>query len=198
MNFTTDLPKGRPLVSYIVASAIKCAKYFPKEANEGPCFRMHAVVLKDTRIPDMIPLLGEQRKLNGGKGLVLCHLRKASKSTNEPGAETGKRRASEESQSEEEKHPRGLGPEILSPRAVQPFAAPVNVPQRKRKAEAPAGEAVAAAAGIKGCCEMVERIRRVVAARSGQGKHVDYVQLYKFFPQSSVRSVVNPIFLPHM
>jgi len=47
MNFTTDLPKGQPLVSYIVASAIQCAKYFPEAVNKGPCYRMHAVVLKD-------------------------------------------------------------------------------------------------------------------------------------------------------
>jgi hypothetical protein len=47
MNFTTDLPKAKPVVSYIVASAVKCAKYFPEAQNEGPCFRMHAVVLKD-------------------------------------------------------------------------------------------------------------------------------------------------------
>ena len=50
MNFTTDLPKGQPLVSYIVASAMKCAKYFPESTNEGPCFRMHAVMLKDPGI----------------------------------------------------------------------------------------------------------------------------------------------------
>ncbi len=47
MNFTTDLPKGNPIVKYIVASAVKCAKYFPDAQREGPCFRMHAVVLKD-------------------------------------------------------------------------------------------------------------------------------------------------------
>ena len=29
MNFTTDLPKRDPLVSYIVASAVKCEKFFP-------------------------------------------------------------------------------------------------------------------------------------------------------------------------
>jgi hypothetical protein len=49
MNFTTDLPKCKPIVSYIVASAIKNPKYFPEAAHEGPCFRMHAVVLKDSR-----------------------------------------------------------------------------------------------------------------------------------------------------
>ena len=47
MNFTTDLPKSCPIVSYIVASAVKCDKFFPGCEKEGPCFRMHAVVLKN-------------------------------------------------------------------------------------------------------------------------------------------------------
>lgn len=47
MNFTTDLPKNQPLVTYIVASAVRCEKYFPESQGEGPCFRMHAVILKD-------------------------------------------------------------------------------------------------------------------------------------------------------
>ncbi len=29
MNFTTDLPKKDPIVSYIVASAVKCEKFYP-------------------------------------------------------------------------------------------------------------------------------------------------------------------------
>jgi hypothetical protein len=29
MNFTTDLPKKRPEVTYIVASAVKCERFFP-------------------------------------------------------------------------------------------------------------------------------------------------------------------------
>lgn len=45
MNFTTDLPKKRPFVTYIVASAVKCEKFFPNSKNEGPSFRMHAVIL---------------------------------------------------------------------------------------------------------------------------------------------------------
>lgn len=45
MNFTTDLPKKDPLVSYIVASAVKCEKFFPGSSKEGPVFRMHAVIL---------------------------------------------------------------------------------------------------------------------------------------------------------
>ncbi len=47
MNFTTDLPKSSPIVSYIVASAVKCEKFFPGCEKEGPCFRMHAVILKN-------------------------------------------------------------------------------------------------------------------------------------------------------
>ena len=52
MNFTTDLPKKDPLVSYIVASAVKCEKYFPGSVDDGPVYRMHAVILKksDPRI----------------------------------------------------------------------------------------------------------------------------------------------------
>jgi len=46
MNFTTDLPKKDPLVSYIVASAVKCEKFFPGSLDDGPVYRMHAVILK--------------------------------------------------------------------------------------------------------------------------------------------------------
>jgi len=46
MNFTTDLPKKDPLVSYIVASAVKCEKFFPGSIIDGPVYRMHAVILK--------------------------------------------------------------------------------------------------------------------------------------------------------
>ena len=46
MNFTTDLPKKDPIVSYIVASAVKCEKFFPGSGKEGPVFRMHAVIIK--------------------------------------------------------------------------------------------------------------------------------------------------------
>ena len=45
MNFTTDLPMKDPIVSYIVASAVKCEKFFPGSSKEGPVFRMHAVIL---------------------------------------------------------------------------------------------------------------------------------------------------------
>ena len=45
MNFTTDLPKKDPIVSYIVASAVQCEKFFPEASKQGPVFRMHAVTL---------------------------------------------------------------------------------------------------------------------------------------------------------
>ena len=55
MNFTTDLPKRNPLVSYIVASAVRCAKLFPETVSKTgpPVYRMHAVILKvPPRSPD--------------------------------------------------------------------------------------------------------------------------------------------------
>jgi hypothetical protein len=51
MNFTTDLPKKDPIVSYIVASAVKCEKFFPGSSKEGPVFRMHAVILTKRNSP---------------------------------------------------------------------------------------------------------------------------------------------------
>lgn len=54
MNFTTDLPKKDPIVSYIVASAIKCEKFFPGSAKEGPIFRMHAVILTNKDHPNSL------------------------------------------------------------------------------------------------------------------------------------------------
>ena len=62
MNFTTDLPKKNPVVSYIVASAIRCERYFPNSNNLGPIFRMHAVILYDD------------------PRYVLCHVRKINDS----------------------------------------------------------------------------------------------------------------------
>jgi len=52
MNFTTDLPKRNPLVSYIVASAVRCEKFFPGQSKgSGPVYRMHAVILKCAKPP---------------------------------------------------------------------------------------------------------------------------------------------------
>jgi len=74
MNFSTDLPKGNPLVTYIVASAIKAESKAHKDPK--PSFRMHAVVLKKER--NFSKKVEDQIKLNEGKGLILCHTRKAT------------------------------------------------------------------------------------------------------------------------
>ena len=71
MNFTTDLPKKDPIVSYIVASAVKCEKFFPGCSKEGPVFRMHAVIL--TKKPTPKGQAEGQGKKNGssnGSGSV--------------------------------------------------------------------------------------------------------------------------------
>lgn len=58
MNFTTDLPKRDPLVSYIVASAVKCEKFFPGSNDDGPVYRMHAVILKKRDMTLQLPSKG--------------------------------------------------------------------------------------------------------------------------------------------
>lgn len=56
MNFTTDLPKKRPQVTYIVASSVRCSKHGNSLASGNQknnlnasevkdIFRMHAVIL---------------------------------------------------------------------------------------------------------------------------------------------------------
>jgi hypothetical protein len=55
MNFTTDLPKKDPLVSYIVASAVRCEKFFPHCSSDGPVYRMHAVILKKSHPKLQLP-----------------------------------------------------------------------------------------------------------------------------------------------
>lgn len=96
MNFTTDLPKKEPIVSYIVASAVKCEKFYPGSAKEGPVFRMHAVILK-RKADGSLPVDPHLQKLgstgsssakphkgtwpssiNAG-GYILCHVRKVAK-----------------------------------------------------------------------------------------------------------------------
>lgn len=74
MNFSTDLPKGNPIVSYIVASAVNCEGAVIKDPK--PSFRMHAVILKNKR--NFIYTVEDQAMLNDGKGLILCHVRKVS------------------------------------------------------------------------------------------------------------------------
>lgn len=62
MNFTTDLPKKDPIVSYIVASAVKCEKFFPGSAKEGPAYRMHAVILTKRYAAPMIETEKDSKK----------------------------------------------------------------------------------------------------------------------------------------
>lgn len=61
MNFTTDLPKRRPYVTYVVASAMRAHLI---EENENAEFRMHAV----------IPYC-EGRNASEGNEFILCHVR---------------------------------------------------------------------------------------------------------------------------
>ena len=61
MNFTTDLPKKDPQVTYVVASAVKSHRI---EFSEYPLFRMHAVVAH-----------GERKE----PCYILCHVREMQK-----------------------------------------------------------------------------------------------------------------------
>ena len=72
MNFTTDLPKKDPVVSYIVASAVKCAKFFPKQ-DGTPVFRMHAAIIypRKCHVPGW-------EKYKNSEPMILCHIRKVS------------------------------------------------------------------------------------------------------------------------
>jgi len=82
MNFTTDLPKKDPIVSYIVASAVKCEKFFPGSGKEGPVFRMHAVIIKrkqknptsSSKGSDTVPIFKPVEDL--GLQYILCHVRR--------------------------------------------------------------------------------------------------------------------------
>ena len=71
MNFTTDLPKKDPIVSYIVASAVKCEKFFPGCSKEGPVFRMHAVILTKKPNPKgQVEGHGKKNGTSNGSGSV--------------------------------------------------------------------------------------------------------------------------------
>ena len=75
MNFTTSLPKKNPLVSYIVASAMRCLprgeeRKLPK--HRVPDYRMHAVMLH--RRPAGTP--SSPAALKHQESFILCHLRK--------------------------------------------------------------------------------------------------------------------------
>lgn len=106
MNFSTDLPKGSPVVTYIVASAVKSDNLVCKESRSKPSFRMHAVVLKDKRKHSLT--LEDQALLNEGKGLILCHIRKVSEADEKSSAM--KRLHAEASSSNVESSPVNSGP----------------------------------------------------------------------------------------
>lgn len=64
MNFTTNLPKSYPYVTYVVASAMRT---HPMEDNENTEFRMHAV----------IPYYGGKNFCQKNQ-YILCHVRSVS------------------------------------------------------------------------------------------------------------------------
>ena len=125
MNFTTDLPKGNPIVKYIVASAVKCAKYFPEAQREGICFRMHAVVLKDPSKSPYQPI-AKQQTLNSGKGYILCHIRRV-KIVNKDASQPNPPQPCEESAGDEDKQPN------TDPCGKFPFSQPEPNPKSKPK-----------------------------------------------------------------
>lgn len=99
MNFTTDLPKRNPLVSYIVASAVRCEKFFPGGSKNGPVFRMHAVILKlrPGQTLGMVPA----NPFNGEKSdrrplYICCHVRKVEPNDDEKEDEVGVEQSLEE------------------------------------------------------------------------------------------------------
>ena len=71
MNFTTDLPKQMPYVTYVVASALKCHQI--EDEEEMPNFRMHAVILHKDRL----------NECKIAQEYILCHVRKIQKKKNE-------------------------------------------------------------------------------------------------------------------
>lgn len=61
MNFTTDLPKKEPSVTYIVASAVRCERLTSLPSNDPSLFRMHVVM--------------PYKHKPGHSSFVLCHIR---------------------------------------------------------------------------------------------------------------------------
>ncbi len=70
MNFTTDLPKRNPLVSYIVASGFRYEKFLQISNKSIPAYRMHVVILKIKQgvQTDLVPINLFNGKLNGENG----------------------------------------------------------------------------------------------------------------------------------
>ena len=71
MNFTTNLPKNKPRVTYIVASAEKSKKKKEEEKIDNFVYRMHAVVL-----------YWDGSKNSNNNLYILCHIRKLFKKDN--------------------------------------------------------------------------------------------------------------------
>lgn len=84
MNFTTDLPKRNPLVSYIVASAVRCEKFFPAGSKPGPVYRMHAVILKlkPGNPPGLVPENPFNKEKTNKSLYICCHVRRVEADEN--------------------------------------------------------------------------------------------------------------------
>ncbi|KAL4473974.1 hypothetical protein ABPG72_000336 [Tetrahymena utriculariae] len=92
MNFTTDLPKKRPQVTYIVASSVKCQKSQGNDKSkqdnnkkEQDVYRMHAVILyKNSQTKQQQQQTDDvdnnnncaQANNSESKQYILCHIRK--------------------------------------------------------------------------------------------------------------------------
>ncbi|EAS05042.2 hypothetical protein TTHERM_00840110 (macronuclear) [Tetrahymena thermophila SB210] len=96
MNFTTDLPKKRPQVTYIVASSVKCQKSQGNDKSkqdsnkkEQDVYRMHAVILyKNSQAKQQTDDANNNNNNSTGannssspknsesKQYILCHIRK--------------------------------------------------------------------------------------------------------------------------
>lgn len=75
-------------MTYIVASAVKCEKFFPNSKNEGPSFRMHAVILNKNGMNSYREKILNRNNIsnsnskeinkdgNNGIEYILCHIRK--------------------------------------------------------------------------------------------------------------------------
>ncbi|KAL4432022.1 hypothetical protein ABPG74_017758 [Tetrahymena malaccensis] len=92
MNFTTDLPKKKPQVTYIVASSVKCQKSQGNDKSkqdnnkkEQDVYRMHAVILYKNSQAKQQQQQGDDTNNNNNsakannsesKQYILCHIRK--------------------------------------------------------------------------------------------------------------------------
>lgn len=148
-----------------------------------------------------------QRRLNNGKGYVLCHLRKVTAPMNGmnemngmDGGEDVKR-----TQSEDEEIPPTLGKQkIVSGLGVDREAEAIYktlewVPDKHAEdLRVTATSRKNSKIGLKNCCKLMQKIERFVAKSRREEEQVDYVQLYKVFNGDEMCNVVDPIFIPSM